>query len=73
MTTATLSPELAEQQRVADAIRSGMAGNCCACRVILPLADMEPVPTRPWLVRCLDEDACRRRYTPRRLARSVRG
>jgi hypothetical protein len=45
---------------------------CAACRVMLPLADLEPVPTAAGLLRCKDEDACRQRYTPRRLARSVR-
>jgi hypothetical protein len=47
-------------------------GCCCACRVILPLSLMEPVSSRPWLRRCRDEDACRQRFTPRRLAWSVR-
>jgi len=45
--------------------------SCAACRAILPLSAMEPVPTRPGLLRCADEDACRKRYTPRRLAKSV--
>lgn len=45
---------------------------CCACQAILTLGESEPVPTAPGQRRCRDEDACRQRYTPRRLARSTR-
>jgi hypothetical protein len=45
---------------------------CAACKTRQPLAEMEPVPTSPERLRCQDADACRKRYTPRRLAWSVR-
>lgn len=45
---------------------------CAACRTRQPLSGLEPVPTRPHLLRCRDEDGCRSRFTPRRLARSAR-
>jgi hypothetical protein len=45
---------------------------CCACRALLTRDQSEPVPSQPGKYRCGDEDACRNRYTPRRLARSVR-
>lgn len=46
---------------------------CAACKTRRPLTDLEQVPTRPHLLRCRDSDGCAKRYTPRRLARSVRG
>lgn len=63
----TLAPE--RSQTTPDAI---VCACCAACRVIAPRDALEPVPTRPGLLRCADEDACRKRYTPRRLAKSVR-
>ena len=72
MTTLTLPPDTTEQRRILDAIAEEAKRNCAACAARLPLGALEPVPTRPALLRCCDEDACRRRYTPRRLARSVR-
>lgn len=48
-------------------------GVCVACRLVQPIGELEifPSPKGP-LVRCADEDGCRRRYTPRRLAHSTR-
>lgn len=47
-------------------------GVCAACRTRQHFAALEMVPTQPHLLRCQDEEACRKRYTPRRLALSVR-
>lgn len=63
---------LDEPRVLALAAALGEIETCAACRVMLPRTRMEPVTTRPWLRRCRDEEACRQRYTPRRLAWSVR-
>jgi hypothetical protein len=52
--------------------RTEATGICAACRAVLPATRLEPVPTDRSKVRCIDEDACRKRYTPRRLAFSAR-
>lgn len=71
MTTLALPPDITEQRRINAAIYDEIVRTCAACRVIAPRDALEPVPTRPGLLRCTDEDACRKRYTPRRLAKSV--
>lgn len=63
----TVAPE--RSQTAQDATH---ARPCVACRVIQPPDALEPVPTSPGKVRCIDEAACRDRFRPRRLARSVR-
>jgi hypothetical protein len=62
----TAAEWLADRDRGTEA-----SDTCAACKTRRPLSRLEPVPTRPHLVRCSDEDACRKRFTPRRLARSV--
>jgi hypothetical protein len=70
---AAFAPDTTGQRRILAAIAEDARRSCAACHATLPVADMEPVPTLPGRVRCADEDACRERYTPRRLARSLRG
>lgn len=68
----TVITELAVRRPgMAGTSRAAGTGICAACRLALPAASLEPVPTRPHLARCKDAAACCERFRPRPLASSL--